>query len=307
MRLLLLTLGMLLGPVAVCHAAPETESVEIYGNGCEKVIPGESKSSTRVRASDKAVFLGVKKIDALSREKQILNDHDLNVMIYRLVDEFVEDLSVKTTKDENGKICVEVHGWLSSDNIEKVKQEFVQDDKPTNEATPEVVAKVAEEVSQEISLTPQNPENLALLHIAALEYFNGAKSKKFSQTLKNKFADNPYFYLTEDAEIADYVVEPKVLKAKVDAMDADYKRLQMVVSLKVSGLDDQPIDEYQNRFVLFDTDEDEQKIAARLIVKLLEQAGDGVLRKVERREQLKLEQNTLGRSLDTAVSATKEP
>lgn len=38
----------------------ETQALPIYGNACEKLIEGESKASARVRAVDKAVFLGVK-------------------------------------------------------------------------------------------------------------------------------------------------------------------------------------------------------------------------------------------------------
>ena len=82
---LLMVLCISLSPVLQAYAqAPESvePALEIYGNACEKVISGESKSSTRVRATDKAVFLGVKRLDSLSRAKQILNEHDQNVMIY---------------------------------------------------------------------------------------------------------------------------------------------------------------------------------------------------------------------------------
>ena len=78
------------------------QSVEIYGNACEKVVQGESKSSTWVRAADKAVFLGVKKIKELDKAKQILNEHDLNVLVYRLVDEYVEDSKSIVTKKKIG-------------------------------------------------------------------------------------------------------------------------------------------------------------------------------------------------------------
>ena len=202
---LLMVLCISLSPVLQAYAqAPESvePALEIYGNACEKVISGESKSSTRVRATDKAVFLGVKRLDSLSRAKQILNEHDQNVMIYRLVDEYVEDLTVKTVEENDAKVCVEVKGWLSPGAISEVEKEFIADNSPVNEATPEAVVEVAREVKEDISLSPQNPESLALLHIKTLEYYNGGKSGKYTQILKEQFADNPYFYLTDDAEIA---------------------------------------------------------------------------------------------------------
>lgn len=271
---------------------------EIFANACEKILPGESKSSTRVRAADKAVFLGVKKLNALENAKKILNSHDLNVMVYRLVDEYIEDLDVKTLQDDEGKVCVEVRGWLNPDNLNLVSQEFIKNETPVKEAAPEIVEKIAQEANNEVAIKPDNPENLALVHIAPLEFFNGSKSVKYTQIVEDKLFNNPYFYLTSDGEIADYVIQPKVLKAKIDALDAAHKRLQMVVVLEVSGLDkNEIVSEYQNRFVLFGAEEDEQKIAARLIKKLLQNASDGVVRKIEHQEQLKLEKNVIGRPI----------
>lgn len=277
-------------------------AVEIYGNACEKSVQGESKSSTRVRAADKAVFLGVKKIDGLAKAREILNEHDINVLVYRLVDEYVEDLSVNTTKDEDDKICVEIKGWINLQTVAEVAQEFMAGKNAAEEIPPEIVAEVAADVQNEMEIKPDNPESLALLHITALEYYNGAKSLKYVEGLKKQFSGNPYFYLTEDAEIADYVIRPKVLKAKVDKLDAGHKRLQMVVTLEISGLKEDVVNEYQNRFVLFGAEEDEQQTASRLLKKLIETAGDGALRKIEHNEQKKIEQKEFGRPLDEAVN-----
>jgi hypothetical protein len=296
---LLLVLLILAGTVKPAFAQnTETQALSIYGNACEKVIEGESKASTRVRAADKAVFLGVKKLPQLARAKKILNEHDVNVLVYRLVDEYVEDLSSSTVQSSDaGKVCVEIKGYLPPEAIEKVQAEFIAEEKPLKEAAPEVVAEVASEVKREVDIKPVNPESLALVHINQLEYYNGAKSKKYAKMLQEQFAGNRYFYLTEDAEIADYTITPKVLKAKVDNLDAAHKRLQMVVSLDVTGLKDEAVNEYQNRFVLFGAEENEQQTAARLLNKLIETAGANVLRKIEHNEQLRQEKQAVGRSI----------
>lgn len=275
----------------------KTQALPIYGNACEKVIEGESKASTRVRAADKAVFLGVKKLPELARAKSILNEHDVNVLVYRLVDEYIEDLSSSTAPSDSDKVCVEINGYLSPTAIEKVQAEFIEREQPVKEATPEEVAEVVAEVKNEVDIKPANPESLALVRIMPLEYYTGAQSKKYAQMLQEQFANNQYFYLTEDTEIADYVITPKVLKAKVDNLDAAHKRLQMVVSLEVTGLKTEAVNEYQNRFVLFGAEEDEQQTAVRLLNKLIETAGANVLRKIEHNEQLRQEKQALGRPL----------
>ena len=140
-------------------------------------------------------------------------------------------------------------------------------------------------------------ENLALVYVKDLQYFNGATSQKYAAHLKEKIDNNPYYYLTGDEELADYVILPKVLKAKVDALDASHKRLQMVVVLDIKGLEDGVVSVTQNRFLLFSEEENEQDIANRLIKKLLEAAGSEAVRKIEINEQAKLEKNTLGRTL----------
>lgn len=298
---LLLAFLLMAGMAEPVHAqTAETQALSIYGNACEKVIEGESKASTRVRAADKAVFLGVKKLPELARVKSILNEHDVNVLVYRLVDEYIEDLSSSTVSSDAGKVCVEINGYLPPEAIEKVQTEFIKAEKPLKEAAPEVVAEVASEVKREVDIKPVNPESLALVYIGPLEYYNGAKSNKYSKMLQEQFAGNQYFYLTEDAEIADYVITPKVLKAKVDNLDAAHKRLQMVVSLEITGLKNETVNEYQNRFVLFGAEENEQQTAARLLNKLIETAGANVLRKIEHNEQLHQEKQALGRAISEA-------
>lgn len=298
---LLLAFLLMAGMARPVHAqTAETQALSIYGNACEKVIEGESKASTRVRAADKAVFLGVKKLPELARVKSILNEHDVNVLVYRLVDEYIEDLSSSTVSSDAGKVCVEINGYLPPEAIEKVQTEFIKAEKPLKEAAPEVVAEVASEVKREVDIKPVNPESLALVYIGSLEYYNGAKSNKYSKMLQEQFAGNQYFYLTEDAEIADYVITPKVLKAKVDNLDAAHKRLQMVVSLEITGLKNETVNEYQNRFVLFGAEENEQQTAARLLNKLIETAGANVLRKIEHNEQLHQEKQALGRAISEA-------
>ncbi|MBE6451227.1 MAG: hypothetical protein E7016_04615 [Alphaproteobacteria bacterium] len=272
-------------------------ALQIFADACERVSANESKSSARLRATDKAVFTAVKNLEVLSSDMQNLSEHDFNVLVYRLVDEYVEDLTVKSINGEDNKICVEIKGNILSENIELVRTEFAQTTKADKKESAQEIKEVVKQIQDEVKIKPDNPENMALVHVKKLEYFNGAKSVKYANLLKNYIDGNPYFYLTEDEQIADYIITPKVLKVKVDALDAANKRLHMALVLEIFGLEKEIVSEYQNRFVLFGAEEDEQKTAARLISKLIEQAADGVVRKIEHKQQQKLETKALGRTL----------
>lgn len=276
--------------------AEEAESLKIRANACEKSISDESSSSTRIRAVDKAVFLGLKNLSAFDEDKQKMDDYDLNVMIYRLLDEYVEDLSSKVTKSEADKVCVEIEGYINPKKIELVREEFKRNSINRSKNDEDVFA-IANEVSEEIKVAPKKVEDLALVYVDELEYYNGSKSKKYASFLKEKIENNSYYYLTEEKELADYVIAPKILKAKIDTLDANHKRLQMVLVLDVSGLGDEVVNIPQNRFLLFSSEENEQEIASRLIKKLLDAAGKEAMRQIEIKETAKLEQNVLGRTL----------
>ena len=273
------------------------EKIQVQATACEKLLQDDSKSTVRLRATDKATFLAVRNLKHIQEDALNLSDHDFNVMIYRLVDEHVEDLSVKTLNDEEDKVCVEVSGNILEQYIEKVREEFVDKKEKTSAAEQKEVAQVVKQIQEDVKIKPDNPENLALVYVKNLEYFNGSKSVKYAKLLKDHIDGNPYFYLTEDAEIADYIITPKVLKAKIDTLDAANKRLHMALVLEISGLEQEIVSQYQNRFVLFGAEENEQKIASRLISKLIEQAGDGAVRKIEQKQQQKLEKAVLGRTL----------
>lgn len=274
--------------------AGEVESLEISANTCEKALEGESPSSVRIRAVDKAVFLALKNLEELEPDRQRLSDYDFNAMVYQLVDDYVEDLSSTVTKSETGKICVDIKGYINPNNIEIVRGQFQNLADEQDQAS---VAQIADEVNQSLTIKPRDAQNLALVYINDLAYENGTTSHKYALFLKEKIKNNPYYYLTEEKDLADYVITPRFLKGKVDALDATHKRLQMVVVLDVDGLENDTQSIAQNRFLLFGAEENEQDIAKRLLKKLLEAAGQETVRHIERKEQLKLEQNMLGRKI----------
>ena len=295
MLLLLLSLILWFSPVFNAFA-DEVESFEIRANACEKLIDDESVAGARNRAIDKAVFLALKTSPQLQEDKNLLNDHDLNVMIYRLVDDYVQDLTSKVTKSDEDKVCVEISGFINPQSIELVREEF-KPNRQYRDYNPDDAIQIAKDLEQNINLKPQNLENLALVYVEPLVYFNGKSSVKHAAFLKDKIKDNPYYFLTEKKDLADYVITPKLLKAKVDSLDASHKRIQMVVTLEISGLKDDIVIVSQNRFLLYFAQDNQNDITTRLLQKLLEAAGADAVRKIEMAEQQKLEQRAVGHTL----------
>ena len=284
---------------ALAEELQETNLETLVGSACERIKNDETLSSVRLRATDKATFEAVKNLAEIKELEQVYSEHDLNVLIYSLVDNYIEDLNTKTTQQDEQKICVEVSGYIQKDNIILAQEDFLSTPaaEPNQDATADddenisqtAPIEVAQDQAEKTALTVDDAEtgadmqNKKLIYIAPLEFFNNTKSKNLVAPLKNIFSENGSFVLTENQNQADYLIVAKVLKAKVDALNAQTKRLQMVVSVTatLNGTDNS-FTEHQNRFILFEANDDEQKVAADLMNKLLSKAGKMVMKKVER-------------------------
>ena len=304
---------------ALAQTTNTEDILTLFGQACERVKPQETIASIRLRATDKATFDAIKNLDNISALSSQYSDHDLNVLIYKIVDNYVEDLAVQTTQQNEQKICIEITGYVNAANIsvaaEELKNELLDNVHATNEpanddalseeknsdvsihAEPEVITQDTA-ASEENSVSPQTSETLSsqklsqLVYIAPLQFFNNTSSSEYTKILKRMFDNNAYFKLTDDESSAQYIIYPKVLRAKVDAINSNTNRMQMVVSVEVKNIAEKSSAiEHQNRFILFSSTDDEQKVAAGLMQKLLTKAGKLILNKVERMAQIQAEKN----------------
>lgn len=294
--------------MAIDSSSLDEDAAAIYGSACEKIKPQEPKSSIRLRATDKASFDAVKNLPELSDFKTQATEHDFNVLVYTIVDNFIEDLAVRTTRQNENEICVEVTGYVKKDNIAAVGSENVNAERNSSKELNEdekffesqsdiqdisAPKKVLPSGSvpaptsfippdAENSENPNDKKNMRLLYIAPVEFFNNTVSENHKQILKEVFDKNDYFYLTDDRNLADYIITSKVMRAKVDPVNSRTNRLQMVISVGVEFTDNgASTTEHQNRFILFSSEDDEQETAAKLMRKLLIKAGEQILNKVE--------------------------
>ena len=116
--------GLLVASVALfgvlAFSARTADIVKIKGEACEKFVPGQSKSSIRVRVTDKASYKAVSQVENLADVRSRMLEHDFNVIVYNLVDNYVRDLMVRTTSQNDKELCVKVTGALLASDIDTV-------------------------------------------------------------------------------------------------------------------------------------------------------------------------------------------
>lgn len=305
------------------------ERVSIYSETCETIAKDETTSQARTRILDSAVFSAVEKLPGLELAQQAFDKYDFNMLVYNLIDNHIDDLNVKSSTSDKGKICVEITGSIKGHHIlnaitetkkngdERAKTRE-QNNLPTEtyletaEETYEKimteagispsgkVTKIAErdEAVEEVVITDENTgtfetteeeivekTKIPTLYIAPTRFYDNSTSKKHSEVLKKLFTGNEYFSLTEDEKSANYNITPYILRVKIDAVNDQTSRMQMVIMLEMTDEENHTIKEHQNRFIMISSDEDEQEAAQKLMNKLLKNAGTNLLNKLETKER----------------------
>lgn len=326
----------------------------LSAQACEKINAGEEKSTIRVRVTDKASFLAVSRIEEVKSLRNELNEHDFNVLVYSLVDNSIEDMTVRTTKQNSEELCVEVNGYLQLSSIFEAIAKQTEEQQNTDTASKESMTDIVSDINQSYSelpagkadvIPPTEEAELAnyrapesdgyqpishtldaevrakpvseraprgasalkdyakvlrqpdeapatfddkrgLVYVEPTEFFDKSRSVVHAKTVKDIFAADESFYITDNKDLADYVIKTKVLRAKVDPINSSTGRLQMVVAVEAEFPEDKSsVIEHRNRMVVFSKDENEQEVAFKLMKKLFTSAGEQIKRKVDQAER----------------------
>ena len=264
----------------------DNEVAAIYGKACEEFKKGEPKSSARVRVIDKASFAAVDNLSMLDAFRKKSEPQDYTLVVYNLVDNAVEDLSVRTLRQNDTDICVEVTGYVSKRNV----MQALKDAEPREEtieraasgtiaAQPEISADKTEKVVA--AEGEGRPDGKVRLWIEPTGFYNNTSSDKFADIIAKQF-NAQHIEIADKKENADFVIVSNVLRAKVDPLNSETNRLQMVVAVELEDVEGNRVStEHQNRFVLFSAEEDEQEVALRLMKKLFENACERISQKIE--------------------------
>lgn len=267
---------------------------QVFGQACDARQRGDDARTAENRAVDKAGLDAVKKAGIIQDYAQNLNEQALNLISYRIIDEYLFDSEHQKTTEDSKQVCVEMSARLemTPDDLVELINEYKYSAGPTEVEIKEAV----EEVQQQIQFKPQNLNEKKLLYIKPLKFWNGVETANYANTLRESFASSSYFFVTDNQDMADYILMPSVEEAKVDAVDSQNRKMKMVVLLDIIATHDNSFDmlhEQQNHFILFAADKDEQKMADTLIKKLLVRGATSLLPQLDKKIGQSLESEKL--------------
>lgn len=373
--------------LSVQTATAEDGSTIIQGSSCEQIKQDESKSTARARATDKASFKAISDMASLSRYKNEMDSHDFNVLVYQIVDNYIEDLSTKTTEQTTDKICVAVSGYVSQNNVQQAVDEFFSaQSQPAqaNNISAEETSAMSEAITQELAQAQQNlqqkqqeelkqkevvfagdtsdatlktensaredmqplstnlpqdmaqdmtealtaptyqdataapkaqqadaaqnqPKDSVLVYVDPLSFYDNSTSEAYADIIKDYLKQDSHILITENKNLAEYILTPKVLRAKVEAVNHETNRLQMVVSLDMYDVSaEKNLTEHRNRFIVYKTSADEQQVAYELMQNLFDDTSRQMLNIINNNQQKRATENWGKDVLPSIITPAKE-
>ncbi len=263
----------------------------VTADACDERTQNDDKLTAENRAVDKAGLAAVKLSGIIQKYYPDLSASALDIISYRIIDEYMTDSRHEVTLADGNRVCVNLHAdvVLTGEQLAALVQEYRDSDAPE-----EQIEAVAKQVNEETSFKPQKLGDKRLLHIRKMVFWNGEETNHYQDLLTGLFSHSEYFYVTDDAKLADYEVVPRLLKAEVDEIDTEHHKMQMQVELDVFSdkIDDfLPENIKQTHFILFAADKDEQEIADTLLRKLLTKAAEETGAKINKFEAMQLEKS----------------
>lgn len=295
---------LILAPLLLCLCNPARaqedagadlgglEPVAVYGNACEKISDNEPRSSTRVRVTDKASYAAAESVPGIAKYRKQLNDHDFSILVYSLIDNYLENLSVKTLVEDGREMCVEVKGNIRPENLQTAWKKTRRELKHREEIIPQEASSTdalqkpnpdTHAAQPQVLVKPDGTEDVPAekIYFEPTRFYNNTRSNNFAKILKQFFKAKPDIEITENQAEADYIIYSEVLRARVTPINDNNNRLQMVISLELRNTENHSLlTEHQNRFVLFTTEENEQEVALRLLKKLFNNASQLLYKKI---------------------------
>lgn len=126
---------------------------------------------------------------------------------------------------------------------------------------------------------------IPLIFIKDMEYYNHTQTAAYTSKITKQLSLEPDIIITEDEAMADYYLQPKLLQAKVEKINMENSRFSMSVVVELWAKGGVLIDnERQNRYIIINNDEDSQKIAKKMLLKLLSEAVNNIILKIKNKQ-----------------------
>lgn len=236
---------------------------------CNIISENVKREDIRYQTYDKALYQAVKTSSYMKNAGSDMDDHVYNILAYRLADNALNNVSVKTIRDDNEKICLEITA-----NLDITKADNLIHEQKMQPLNAEKVKEVAQEINDTLPKSIYETDNaIPLLYISDLEFYNQSKTAKYTSKIAQQLSFEPHVLVTEYEELADYWLVPKLLQSKIKKIDEKNSQYNMSVIVELKNKQGNVIDsKQQNRYIIIANTDDQQEIAQKLLIKLIKEA-----------------------------------
>lgn len=228
---------------------------------CEEVTPDTNKTDVRYNAYDKAILQAIKNNQYIKNKASDLDDHQYNIIAYKISDTVLSDVDIKTIEDNDEKVCVELFGIINKKEVDEIFADSFG--KKT---------KSIEEIAEEIKEKMPNSSITPLIYINDVLYYNNTKSGAYTQKIAEFISLEPNVLVSDNQELSDYIIQPRMTLSKLEKLDEKNSRYSMSVVVEVKKQDGSIIATKQkNRYIIIDNSDNKQDVAGKLLLKLIKE------------------------------------
>ncbi len=230
-----------------------------------------------LKAYDNVAYLAVKTSKYINKKTKIIDNYDFSILAYKIIDKALNDIVTTTIKDDNNEICLKFEAILDVQKADEILNNY--DNKEIkNEEIKEISKSINESLPKSIY---EAKDSIPLIYIKDLEYYNKKTTNVYTPNISEELSFEPRILITENKELADYYIFPKLVKSAVDVIDDKNSRYSMSLVLEVSNLEGEIIiREEKKRYIIISNNDDIQEIAHKMINKLIKEASSSIKEKI---------------------------
>lgn len=132
---------------------------------------------------------------------------------------------------------------------------------------------------------PNNIEQdhiIPLVYVDNMEYYNHTKTSAYTKKIIEQLSLEPKLIVTEDKNMADYLLKPKLIQSKIEPLNRENSRYSMSVAIELWKKNGALVEtEQQSRYIIIENNQNPQKIAKKLLTKLLEATINNFILKIK--------------------------
>lgn len=246
---------------SISYARADSFFEPVKSKVCEDVSGDVNKADVRYSVYDKATLLAIKNNQYVKNKAQDLDDHQYNVIAYKISDTILTDVDIKTIQDDENKVCIELFGIINKDEVDKIFATAIKE--PTKS-----IVEIATDIKEKMPNSTVTP----LVYINDVKYYNNTQTNAYTKKIAEFVSLEPNVLVSDNLEISDYIIQPKMILSKIEKIDDKNSRYSMSVVIEIQDLEGKVVNSRQkNRYIIIDNNDNKQEVASKLLLKLIKE------------------------------------